>query len=312
MTLGGDAMVLNRRVLLALSAATMSQGAFGQTEPPATAPPAAGGDEHVEIKVVIEAQYKQAELKLVEPRSGAVATTSPTETGKEMAFSGRLKKTGCITDYDCVVTPARNHVDVIRLWVMWTRDREFSLALQPHDYSATRMSLDQLERRVPKDNLGDAMQCYVGGRRVFAKLSESPANRHSNLAIGALRMWLVGALAAYGFDPGFGRDESLVQAVERFRLRADNDSWFRDRWDREFQRFPDLMRQFGLYKTMEFDLYGHIPKLIEANNLRAAGLIVEELLRRLDGTQHGPAVDLRSVSRDQLIAYQDSIRARAP
>lgn len=301
-------MAVHRRALLALSPALLSSRARCQAGPPPSEGPA-GADEDVEIKVVIDSEYREADFKIVSPL-GAAATTYPTETGKEMAYSARLKKTGCITDYDCVVTWPERLTDFIRLWVVWTRDRELSLSLRPYNLSATRKSVDYLEGLVPKGNLGDAMQCYLGGRRVFQKLSEASATRHTTLAVNALGVWLGGALAAYNFDHGFGRDEALVKAVERFRARAANNSRFRSRWEREFESSPELAKQFELYRTLEFDLYEDIPKLIEANNLRAANIIVEELLRRLDGTQSEAAANLRGVSRDRLVSYQRDIRAR--
>lgn len=302
-------MALDRRALLSLPAALLPRRARGQAGPPAAANPP-GAEEHIGIKIVIEAEYRDAQLKIVDSRSGAVATTYPTEAGREMAFSGRLKKTGCITDYDCVVNWAANLTDTIRLWVAWTRDAELSLVLHPHDFSATRKSVDRLDQLVPKNSRDDAMRCYVGGRRIFQKLSPPSPNRHSLLAINALRLWMEGAIAAYDFDRGFGRDESLVQAIERFRTRAASNSDFRERWDREFERSADLVKQFDLYKTMEFDLYADIPKLIQGNNLHAANIIVEELLRRMEGTQRAAAVDLRGVSRDGLVAFREDIRAR--
>lgn len=259
---------------------------------------------------MLEASHPVAQLKILDPKSGTAATTFPTDTSRTTAFAGRLRKNGCIADYDCVVSWSERLSDTIRLWVPWTRDTEINLALAPYDLPASRRSVDGLDRYVPKNSRNEAMQTYVGGRRVFQKLWESQANRYSNLAIGALRVWLNGALAASELEPSFGRDESLVQAVERFRTRAARDHGLAGRWQREFESSVEMVERFELYRTLEFVLYDDIQRLIDQDRIQAAILVVEELLKRLDGTQGEAAVKYRSVDRNRLLAYQEQLRAR--
>jgi hypothetical protein len=305
---GSEPMPVSRRALLAVPAG-LSLRAQGQERPsPSNALPEA--DEHIEVKIVLDVQDPKVQLKIIDPRSDRPAIVYPTQTGAEVAFAGRLRKVGCITDYDCEVTWSGNFVETIRLWVFWTRNTELNLVLRPYDAPAIRKYVDRLERLVPKDSRNDAMQCYIGGRRIFRKLSET-SNRYSVLAICALRVWLSGAIAAYDFEHSFGRDEALVQTIARFRRLESNDSMFSKRWNREFESSSELVKQFELYKTLEFGMHDEIPQLIEKNDLRSAGILVEELIRRLDGTQGSTAIELRNISRDQLQLYRELIRSRA-
>jgi hypothetical protein len=157
--------------------------------------------------------------------------------------------------------------------------------------------------------MGDALECYIGGRRIFQDLSGTPSY-HSNLSICALRNWLKGALAAHEKEPSYGRDEKLVYAIEQFEQEARNDTRFAVRWQKEFTSLSDYSNEFERYKALEFGFSVEIPRLLDENNLRAADIVTDGLIRRIEGTQSAYATGIHGITRDKLLEYQEEVKAR--
>jgi hypothetical protein len=295
-------MLVPRRTILALPAGLSAVPARGDQPPP-------GADPGIQLRIVLNTPDPDATLRISQPvPADPIPVTAMDKQKDSVAYAAQLRKLACITDYDCEIKWTDGFADTIRLWVFWFDKENLMLPLRQPDRPAVRTTIDELDRLPVENSLDEAMRCYIGGRRIFNELAGTSSS-NSRLAIAALRIWLTGALAASTHVRSLGRDEHVVKSVDEFRGQAARGGAFAGRWARDFEGFGNCRENFDLYKTIEFGQYAKIDALIEQDDRQSAKLLVDELLRRLDGTQGTVATEVRKIRREQLVAYRDRLRA---